>query len=283
MQMQYYHSRGNLMDNYSDLTVPLYVSGVGYCRQCNMRQPYISCKPYWRLQLMDVVPEGHEEPGLLQPRQFTIFRAEEPYFYNTGTGVATGYYWIHFTGNDVERTVEEAGLEPMKIYTLQEAQMPLLRRDFENLFREIILRRPGWCNMLSSYLVAVLTHLGRYRLNNPYMTPGNSRMRLEKPVMYMNHHYQDNTTVTQLAQMVNLSDRRFRELFQEVYSISPSDYLINLRIQHACELLLDSTMSITEVAEACGYTDPLYFSRLFRKKMGMSPLAYRKGERTEQV
>ena len=282
MQEQSYHSIRipYTADNPSAET--LLVRGTGYYHHLNNNPPVLVKKHYWRLQLMDHVPEEHNEPELMRPRQFTIYRAAEPYIQNIGTGCATGYYWIHFTGNAVEQVVAEAGLVPGTVYTLQEAQMPLLRRSFERLFREFILREPGWNNMAVSQLLAILTHLGRgIREENGSTTNQNLRTLLNRVVVYMHYHYSENITIPQLGRQINLTERRFRKLFHDAYGISPSEYLINLRLTNAQQLLQDSSLSIAEVAEACGYADPLYFSRLFHKKIGVSPLAYRKGKRAK--
>ncbi|RME70993.1 MAG: AraC family transcriptional regulator, partial [Verrucomicrobia bacterium] len=56
----------------------------------------------------------------------------------------------------------------------------------------------------------------------------------------------------------------------------PLDYFNRLKVQRACELLATTTLSIAEIAEQLGFDDPYYFSRLFRKIMGMAPRVYRR-------
>jgi AraC family transcriptional regulator of arabinose operon len=60
------------------------------------------------------------------------------------------------------------------------------------------------------------------------------------------------------------------------------DYFIHLKIQEACKLLVLSRLSISEIAYELGYEDPYYFSRIFKKVMGTSPLQYRSHPRIEQ-
>jgi transcriptional regulator GlxA family with amidase domain len=59
--------------------------------------------------------------------------------------------------------------------------------------------------------------------------------------------------------------------------MAPSDYVINLRINVACDLLKSSDMSIKEIAASVGYDNAHFFSKLFKKKTGVSPKAYREG------
>ena len=63
--------------------------------------------------------------------------------------------------------------------------------------------------------------------------------------------------------------------FKEVLTQSPSDVIINLRMQKAEYLLKDKSLNISEISYACGFNDPKYFSRLFRKSFDCSPKEYR--------
>ena len=57
----------------------------------------------------------------------------------------------------------------------------------------------------------------------------------------------------------------------EIMGVSPQQYLIDLRLRNARDLLISTDLSISEVARSVGYDDPLYFSRLYRKHYGLSP------------
>ena len=54
------------------------------------------------------------------------------------------------------------------------------------------------------------------------------------------------------------------------------EYIINLRIERASELLISTDSSVSYISAVCGYTDEFYFSRIFKKKTGYSPLMYRR-------
>ena len=59
------------------------------------------------------------------------------------------------------------------------------------------------------------------------------------------------------------------------------EYIRSVRLAHACRLLEEGTLSVSQVAEASGFRDALYFSRVFKKIVGLSPRAYREKKETE--
>ena len=79
----------------------------------------------------------------------------------------------------------------------------------------------------------------------------------------------------------NYSERHFTRLFSKVYGVSPQQYLTEVRIKAACKMLKNSAASVGEIARSCGFTDPGYFSRIFKSNTGVLPSDYRKGKRNK--
>ncbi len=94
-------------------------------------------------------------------------------------------------------------------------------------------------------------------------------------VVFMRRNYQKEINLAQLARLVNLSESSFFRKFREEMKTSPMQWLLNLRIRKAMEFLIRSDMNIGEIAAATGFSDSLYFSRQFRKQVGVSPKSYR--------
>ena len=70
-------------------------------------------------------------------------------------------------------------------------------------------------------------------------------------------------------------------LFKEELGMTPLAYQQTLRIKDAMSALISSRQNVTEIAEQTGYKDPLYFSRVFKKLVGLSPSEYRKQNTTD--
>lgn len=99
---------------------------------------------------------------------------------------------------------------------------------------------------------------------------------IHKILDYMNSHFTEDITVKELAQRASMSEKNFIRYFHFNVGISPKRYLIEQRMKYATELLADKDNSITDIAQAVGYSDPYCFSKAFRKYYGESPSACRK-------
>ncbi len=93
---------------------------------------------------------------------------------------------------------------------------------------------------------------------------------------YIESHFHERIHLRQLAEIACMSVPYFCAGFKKYFGFSAIEYLVLLRMQHASFLLRDVNMNITEVAEAVGYDDIYYFSRLFKKHHGASPRHYRR-------
>ena len=81
--------------------------------------------------------------------------------------------------------------------------------------------------------------------------------------------------------MAHLSERQFNRRFKSIYHVSPSQFLVQLRMNRACILLEESGLNISEIAMECGFSDINYFSSSFRAMFGKSASQYRMERETE--
>lgn len=90
-------------------------------------------------------------------------------------------------------------------------------------------------------------------------------------------HIFSNLKLEQLAKLCNLSLSSFKREFKKEFNDSPTNYLIGKKLEKAKELLSMTDLAISEVAYETGFEDPLYFTRLFKKRIGVAPSSYRSG------
>lgn len=98
-----------------------------------------------------------------------------------------------------------------------------------------------------------------------------SREMVEQSIEYIKIHYMEPFTIPELAEQYGLNSKQFAYLFRKYMGMGPNEYLIDHRMQHAKELLCTTTFSVAEISACVGYSDPYYFSKLFKKRTGSSP------------
>lgn len=98
--------------------------------------------------------------------------------------------------------------------------------------------------------------------------------RIGQAVQWMREHYRSQLQLGDIAASVHLSPSRFRALFKEATGQSPMEMLVSLRMDKAKELLLHSSLTVGQIASEVGYPDLHYFSRLFKRCEGLSPMQY---------
>jgi AraC-like DNA-binding protein len=93
--------------------------------------------------------------------------------------------------------------------------------------------------------------------------------------LYLEDHLHETISREQVAAIAHLNPNAFSRFFRQHTGLTYQDYLTNRRIGRACELLLDVSHSITDVAMECGFSTPTSFTRAFRRVKAMSPSTYR--------
>jgi YesN/AraC family two-component response regulator len=108
--------------------------------------------------------------------------------------------------------------------------------------------------------------------NPPAQRLSQIRGRLEH---YIREHYASELSMQDAARAMNYSDAYFCKLFKQCFGVNFSAYLNDYRIALAGQMLLSTRLSVREVAQACGYTDANYFTRIFKRATGRTPSEYR--------
>lgn len=137
------------------------------------------------------------------------------------------------------------------------------------LFHEILLKLSA--NLLS----ARLAHGEREK-----STVSETALQVKE---YIDAHIYEKIVVSDLARIASLSASQLTRVFRNTYGQSPYDYVLARKIDTACRLLLNTGMSVKEVAYRLNFVDEHYFSNVFSKRMGMPPGRYRTEGRSRQV
>ncbi len=101
-----------------------------------------------------------------------------------------------------------------------------------------------------------------------------SHERLQQAMCYIATHFQQPLTINEIAEQYHIAPTYFSKMFKKEFGITAIESLTACRIDHAKSLLAQKRYTIREIAELCGYTDPFYFSRIFKGVTGVSPSEY---------
>lgn len=107
--------------------------------------------------------------------------------------------------------------------------------------------------------------------------------RLAPAASFVRENYSDKIPLATAAGMCDLSPFQFSRLFKKVNGVTFRDYVVQLRIQRAAELMKQPRSSVTDAAFGVGFNDLSYFARVFRKRMGVCPSTYRARNEARQI
>lgn len=99
--------------------------------------------------------------------------------------------------------------------------------------------------------------------------------RIAAAVRHIHAHYAESIHMNELEQITNLSIAQIERYFQKIFSLTPRQFMIKVKLDAATNMLADMSRSITDIAASCGYQDHSAFSRMFKATVGVTPSEYR--------
>lgn len=130
---------------------------------------------------------------------------------------------------------------------------------------------------------AILLHLVSELIEQSCINPDDVSdqvlLRLKRAIDFMDRNYRFSPSLGAVAGTVHLAPNAFHRLFRSCTGITPFEYMERRRFDDARRLLGDGSLTIAQVAEQCGYINPLYFSRVFRRRFSCPPSTFREENR----
>lgn len=133
----------------------------------------------------------------------------------------------------------------------------------------------AYLSQMRSYLSILFVYLARrYKVKRNDLTQ--QIFNIAESISYIENNYTRDLNIEEIAKKANLSRRHFTRIFKDNYNLSPYEYIIRLRLKHARNLLKNTELTITEIANKSGFNDANYFTRQFKKKTGYTPSEYKR-------
>lgn len=223
------------------------------------------------------LPQGRVQ---LRAGEVFIVRAGVPHAYGADAHNSWTIHWLHLSGHQCDAlaaTIMAEARDPSQGLRVEFAaeRIALFDQIYETLLKGYSPANLLFANLSLAYFLASFVQPDTFR---PLREPLGPVSAANKAIEFMQANLSRSLTVASIARAAHLSVAFFSRKFKQDTGYAPIEYFNHLRIQRACQLLHFSQLRINEVAAALGIDDPLYFSRLFKKQMGVSPVAYRRGE-----
>lgn len=109
-----------------------------------------------------------------------------------------------------------------------------------------------------------------------------SSLYIRKSIDYISSHYQEQIKVADIANFLGLSEKYLSTLFKKETGQTLVSYIEHVRIEEACSMLTYTDMSYAEIAESLSFNSHSYFTKIFKKNIGMTPMQYRVKHQTDK-
>ena len=161
--------------------------------------------------------------------------------------------------------------------------VPFSEQDDAPLYREVtelfrVVQDGGFGFELDAYgrLLAVWKRLLERCAADPAPSPLNERYEARAMLSFLHEHFGDRLSLDDVSAELHVSKSECCRLFRASYGCSIFTYLTGYRLQKSVQLLTGSTLSVSKIAELCGFNSTSYFIKTFRERMDMTPLQYRR-------
>ncbi len=176
----------------------------------------------------------------------------------------------------------------MNLIDQLESQFCVNRRRFENTLSELarhVFSEKGisanednvseFCLKLSTYSTAreaLDAYIALYPASEVHSLYSHD---IVASTTYMQEHISENITLPYMASMISISPNYYASLFKQIVGVNFSEYLGKIRLDCACDLLMNTNKSVQEISQLCGFSDVTYFTRYFKANLGQPPKRWR--------
>lgn len=210
----------------------------------------------------------------LQKNQGFLICPDVITYYEADTNNPWKYMWVGFNGVKAKTYLNYANLNEenlifeyskddfLKDYISE--MLKLKEIDYSNE-----LKLEGLLYLFMSKLVETRKDVSNQK------TYRSTELYLEKSIEFIENNYSNNIKINDIANYIGINRSYLTHIFKKNINISPQEFLVNYKIDKACALLENTDLSIKVVANSIGYSDPLTFSKIFKKIKGESPKNYK--------
>ena len=179
------------------------------------------------------------------------------------------YSFLSFNGSDVSKIIRMSAIEMDFVYTplhvhFADSILSGIESEFKN-------QNPEWQSIVCAYLLEIFSKIVRLSNHNLVDILPDHAQKLRDLRAEIHENFSKSWKIGEMASKMGLSTSRFASLYKNEFNISPTEDLIQTRIDQSKKMLADSKVSIKKVSVACGFESVHYFHRAFKKRANITP------------
>jgi AraC-like DNA-binding protein len=166
---------------------------------------------------------------------------------------------------------------------LKKSEMQNVKTLIKKIDTEQEEKKPGWKAAISGHFLELVIYLSRSYSGIKASEYHKSLYRIAEAISFIEENYKELPRLDELAKINSMSTNNFLRVFRSATGFSPLEYAIRLRLENACGLLLKGDIDISGAAYESGFSDSNYFSRQFRKIIGLTPRQFRASKHADKI
>ncbi|GAB3263368.1 AraC family transcriptional regulator [Larkinella harenae] len=203
---------------------------------------------------------------MLYPGQWHRYKPDE----------STGWeeYWVGFNGLIISDLIEKNYFQPSNPL-LKVGLQDQLVRIFQSIMETVQAEKPGYQALACGAILYLLGSIHSLSRGREEQESDAEEAVIQKAKLIILSQIDQPLVPESVADELNVSYAWFRKAFKAATGLAPKQYILQLKMERAVQLLADPNKSIKEIAYTLNFESPFYFSSLFKKKIGLSPERYR--------
>ncbi len=185
-----------------------------------------------------------------------------------------------FSDTEADRTIMQYCVTPIRLKQSQKMSVLLAGDDIEDLiletFEEYTEQKAFYNIIIKSNLTKLVVLIERMVNENSKLNDSKADQMITDVLRYIHANFNEKISIKDLCNTINMSETYLTTGFKNTTGKTVIEYINDLKIDKAKQLLVETDMRVTDISYELGFSDGAYFNRVFKKKVNMTPNAYRK-------